>query len=370
MSDLTESAKMKLTQNLDTTGARAVECFVHQATRYLVIPQLAQDVPGQPALMTVGDSDVDTLVYKWVDGRFVFLSALAVPGGEDAEFFQIKERAFLATASLRTGSGPYDLNAHSTIFQLIDGKFEPFQSIPTFAAKQWKHFQIGERHFIALAQGAKIDGALTRHSPFSTIYEWDGTQFDEFQRIQSTWGYNWAYFELAGQRYLAYADHIEGSSVFRWNGAAFEPFQSLKEKTGRAFCFFEAQGNAWLAFACLHDDSVLYRWNGDQFVSDQVISGPGGRELRWMPETQRLVLINFLHGSREAPLPSLQSYLYRFEDGKLVVDVEFATLGGTDATFFREGEQTYLIVAHSLSADVRFRTESKVYQLSGNDVRS
>lgn len=88
--------------------------------------------------------------------------------------------------------------------------------------------------------------------------------------------------------------------------------------------------------------------------------------MRWLPDAQRLVLINFLHGSREAPLPSLQSYLYRFDDDKLVIDQEFPTLGGTDATFFKEDNQSYLVVAHSLSADVRFRTESKVYHLNGS----
>jgi hypothetical protein len=356
---------MELIQNLDTTGARAVECFVHQGARYLVIPQLAQDVAGQPALMTVGDSDIDALVYKWVDGQFRLVQTLPVPGGEDAEFFQIGQRAFLATASLRTGSGPYDLNSHSIVFEFKNGKFEAFQSFPTFAAKQWKHFHIGERHFIALAQGATIEGAEAKHSPVSTIYEWDGVKFEEFQRIKSAWGYNWTYFELEGQQFLAYADHIEGSQILRWSGVEFESFQSLEEKTGRAFCFFETQGQAWFAFACLHDDTVLYRWNGNKFIKHQVISAPGGREMRWMPDAQRLVLINFLHGSREAPLPSLQSYLYRFDDGKLVIDQEFPTLGGTDATFFKEGSQTFLVVAHCLSAEVRFRTESKVYHMSG-----
>jgi len=356
-------AQLKLIQSLHTTGARAAESFVHQGVRYLVIPQLAADVEEQPPLMTMGNSDIEALVYKWTDGRFSPLQELPVPGGEDAEFFRIGDRAFLATASLRTGSGPYDLNADSTIFELQNGKFEPFQGIPTFAAKQWKHFRIGDRVFLALAQGAVLEGAEPRHSPVSVIFEWTGDKFEEFQRIPSAWGYNWLFFEHAGERFLAYADHIEGSSILRWNGSDFEPFQALAEQTGRAFCFFENGGKAWFVFACLHDDTVLYVWDGGRFVRHQVISGPGGRELRWLADEQRLVLVNFLHGSREKPIPSLQSALYRFTGGELIVDEAFPTLGGTDATAFEQDGQRYLVVTHSLSADVRFRTESKVYRL-------
>src|ERR1700748_2843035 len=109
---------MKCIQDLDTSGARATATFVHEGTRSLVIPQLAVDVPGQPAMITVGDSNVDALVYRWQDEQFVPHARLPVPGGEDAEFFEIDGRAFLATASLKSGAGPYDLNVESIIFEL------------------------------------------------------------------------------------------------------------------------------------------------------------------------------------------------------------------------------------------------------------
>ena len=356
---------MKLIQSLKTSGARAVECFVHQGARYLVVPQLAVDIEGQPPSMMLGNSDVETLVFKWSEGQFTPHQKLDVPGGEDAEFFRIGERAFVATASLRTGSGPYDLNAYSTIFELHGGELVPFQRVPTFGAKQWKFFSIGERHFLAMAQGVVMEGKEPRHPSASIIFEWNGERFEEFQRVRSAWGYNWLFFEMSGERFLAYADHVEGSYIMRWNGSEFEPFQTLDEKTGRAFCFFESQGRAWLAFACLHDDTVLYAWNGAKFARHQIVSGQGGRELRWLADEQRLLLVNFLHGSREKPIPSLMSAFYRFEGGQLVIDREFPTLGGTDATAFEEAGKRYLVLAHSLSEDIRFGTESKVYQLDG-----
>jgi hypothetical protein len=354
---------MKLIQSLDTTGARAVETFAHEGVRYLVVPQLAADVEGQPARMTLGNSDIDTLVYRWADGQFVLHQRLPVPGGEDAEFFRIGNRAFLATASLRRGSDPYDLNTDSTIFELLQGRFVPFQQVPTFAAKQWKHFRVGQRSFLALAQGVTMEGHTPRNPAKSTLFEWTGTGFAPAQSVPSGWGYNWLAFEHDGQAFLAYADHAEGSIVLRWNGIEFEPFQQLEEKSGRAFCFIAHGGKAWLVFACLHDSTVVYAWDGTRFAHHQVLSGPGGRELHWLKREQRLVLVNFLHGSREQPLPALDSHIYRIEGDSLVLDATFPTLGGTDATSFEHEGKTVLVVAHSLSAEVRFRTASKVYLL-------
>ncbi|WP_077001368.1 hypothetical protein [Variovorax sp. KK3] len=351
-------------QALDTSGARAVESFEHQGTRYLVVPQLARDVAGQPARMTLGDSDVDALVYRWHGGRFVEHARLPVPGGEDAEFFRIGERAFLATASLRTGSDPYSLDTHSTIFELVDGRFEVFQRVPTSAAKQWTHFEIDGRHFLALAQGVTLGDAKPAHPSDSCIFEWDGEGFRKRQSVPSGWGYNWAFFEVGGHRLLAYADHAVPSQLLRWNGTSFEPFQELAGKSGRAFCFFEAQGDAWLAFACLHEDTVLLRWADGRFVPHQVLGGPGGREFEWIADAGLLVQVNFLHGTREAPVPRLQSVVHRLERGRMVPAHEFTTHGGTDATSFEADGQRYLVVANSLSAEVRFRTPTQVYRLA------
>src|ERR1700733_2488498 len=107
----TEAHKSLLTpvQRLATSGARAVEVFNTDGRFFAVIPQLARDIPGQAPGMNVGDSDVDALIYTWEAGRLVEHDALAVPGGEDAEYFEIGGRRFLATVGVRSGGGPYTL---------------------------------------------------------------------------------------------------------------------------------------------------------------------------------------------------------------------------------------------------------------------
>jgi hypothetical protein len=357
---------LRLVQRLETSGARAVEAFAHAGTQYLAIAQFARDVPGRAAQMNGGDSDVDTLVYRWQDGQFVEHQRLSVPGGEDVEFFRISDRAFLATASLRTGADPYDLNSHSTLFEFVDGRFVAFQSFPTFAAKQWKHFTIGDRHFLALAQGVTIDGVSPVHPSQSCLFEWDGSRFVPFQNVPSAWGYNWEFFDVGGQLLLGYADHIEPSRLLRWNGTKFENFQYLDGRSGRALCFFETEYDSWLAFAKLHEESLLYRWVDNRFARQQTLSGPGGREFEWFENAGAgyLVQVNFLHGSREAPQTALLSTLYEYVNRAFAIVDRFSTLGGTDATAFKVDDQPYLAVCNSLTADVRFRVDSNIYRVS------
>lgn len=356
-------------QRLPTSGARAVEPFTHRGELFLAVPQLALDIEGQPASMTQGNSDTDLIVYRWSAGQFFEHQRLAVPGGEDAATFSIGERLFMATASLRSGSGPYEMDVRSTIYELRDGRFEPFQSFSTFAAKQWTHFAIGEQHFLALAQGAPLPGMEDRNRR-SQIFQWKGNRFELLQEIPSAWGYNWLHLQVGGEHLLAYADHAEPSRLLRWNGRLFEPFQQLPGKTGRAFCAFAADDQQWLAFASLHDETRLLRWDGRQFVVHQTLSGPGGREFEWLPgktadAAGHLVQVNFILGTREAPLPAMQSGIRAWRNGRLELVDTFPTTGGTDAAAFNIEGRRMLAVSNSLGADVRFRADTLIYEVNG-----
>src|SRR5207253_10124098 len=129
------SGILRLLQRLPTSGARAVVPFELEGSLYLAIPQLAEDVLGQTPHMNAGNSDIDTILYRWQEGRFHEADRLPVPGGEDAVFFRIGAALFLATASVRTGSGPYVLNVLPKIFRR-QVPWTPFQELPTSAANQ------------------------------------------------------------------------------------------------------------------------------------------------------------------------------------------------------------------------------------------
>ena len=351
-------------QELDTSGARAVAPFELDGKLYLAIPQLSQDIDGRTAHMNGGDSDVSLIVYQHQPSGFVEYQRLPVSGGEDAEFFRIGNRAFLASASIRSGRGPYSYNVNSAIFEWREGRFEHFQSVPTFAAKQWRHFKIGERTFLGLAQGVSLNNVTATNPSDSMILEWDGNTFRHLQSIPSAWGYNWRHFSMPEGHFLAYADHMLPSTIYRWNGAAFEPFQTLEGKGGRAFLFFADKSESFLAFARITGDTLVYRWNGTIFVEHQILSGPGGREFAYLEHKgeQYVIQVNFITGTPANPNTALASVIYRLDAGRLTIVGTFPTSGGTDAAVFSIGDQSFVAVAESLTKDVRFRTPSRIYR--------
>ena len=356
-------------QELNTSGARAVCSFEIDNINFLVIPQLAKDIPGQDVDMTKGDSNAATVVYTYNAGTWQEFQQLPSPGGEDAEAFEIDGHHYLAIASLRSGNGlrePYRYDVPSTIYEFRNGRFEVFQQIPSFAAKQWRFFSLSGRHFLALAQGAQVEANEMPETPYpSMIYSWNGTKFEGFQSIESQWGYNWEFFTLHGTSYLAYAYHTLPSSLYRWDGDKFTKHQDFEGLSGRAFLFFESEGCAYLIFARLMGTTDLLKWNGSKFEQHQRLSGSSGREMKVLREENETYVfqINFISGTRQAPTTALQSFIYRLAEGKLVLLKTFTTSGATDATVIRIGSSYYLAVSESLAPNASFSTPSRIYKL-------
>lgn len=351
-------------QRIPTSGARAAKSFRVDGLDLLAIPQLAVDVAGQPAGMNVGDSETEVMLFRLDGGRYEPFGSLPGPGGEDAEFFQIDGRAFLAIACIRTGSGPYEFATDSLIYEWRDGAFELFQKVASFAAKQWRHWQVAGRHFLGLAQGLELPGVGDNRS--SVVLEWDGSSFVQFQVIPSRWGYNWYPFEIDGHLYVAHADHIGASVLYRWDDDRLVPHQDLIASAGRAFVHFERDGGLYLVVAAITEPPRLLRWDGAAFRPVQELAGQGARELTLVEASGRLLVIrvNFITGSPAAPEPSLWSQIYEWRDGGLDVLTEFRTVGGTDSEILAvDGAIVRFAVSNGLSADVRFASESVIYRL-------
>jgi hypothetical protein len=352
-------------QRIPTSGARAVEAFSVDGLELLAIPQLALDVPGQAPGMNAGDSDTDLLLMRREDGRYQPFSSLPAPGGEDAEFFTIGERAFLAVASIRSGAGPYEYTTASRIFEWYDGAFVEFQAIPTYAAKQWKYWRIGDRHFLGLAQGVALPH-LEGPNRDSVIYEWDGSAFVEFQVIRSRWAYNWHPFRVDETFFVAHADHLGPSTLYRWDGARFVAHQDLLDRAGRAFASFDRDGGHYLLVAGLEQPPVLMRWQGETFEALQELPGLGARELRVVDHEGRLLVIrvNFILGTPADPQPVLTSQVYEWRDGALQVAAEFPTCGGTDVEVIAASGDTQFVVSNSLSPSIQFASSTVLYALT------
>ncbi|WEK02322.1 MAG: hypothetical protein P0Y59_11755 [Candidatus Sphingomonas phytovorans] len=361
-----EAKILAVHQRLATSGARCAHIFTLGDTVNLVVPQLAEDIPGQAPHMNAGNSDVDAILYRWNDGRFVEHGRLPSPGGEDALCFNNGEGTYLAFANLRTGSGPYQPNTTSLIYREVDGEWTLDETVPTFAAKQWHHFSLDGREFLALAQGLTLPHLSPEGHGRSVLFERINGKWIEFQVLGGRWGYNWCDFEIDGHHFLAYADHISPSLIYRWDGASFVPYQSFAEQTGRSFLHFRRDGSDWLAFAAIGGVSTLYRWNGELFVAHQSLGGAGGREFELIDSDHGLFLVRicFIEGTPADPKTTLTSQLFKWADGKFELIEEFPTFGGTDASHFRADGRDYLVVSDSLTPDVRYRQDMVIYELS------
>jgi hypothetical protein len=365
-------------QRIPTSGARAVEPVQIAGRDLLAIPQLAVDVPGTQPGMNGGDSDTSVLLLDRAGGLTPW-ATLPAPGGEDAEFFRIGDRAFLAVASIRAGAGPYQFATTSTIFEWRGDQFAPFQEVRTFAAKQWRHWQIGSRHFLGLAQGVVFPPGHAGPDPGahrdSVVYEWDGQKFAEFQRIRSRWAYNWHAFTAGGEFFVAHAEHVGPSVLYRWDGSRLAPHQTLAAASGRAFASFDDGGESYLVVACIGVPTRLLHLTGAEFTEAQVLDGLGARELAVTRCAGRTLLIrvNFILGTPADPRPSLDSQVYEWDGNKLVEVAGFPTCGGTDVAVLADGDDpdgstVELVVTNSLTPDLRFAADTVRYQLRA-DVR-
>lgn len=363
---MTATTLIREHQRLATSGARTALPFVLDGETWLAVPQLAKDVADEAPHMNGGDSDVDLVLYRWEEAAFVEADRLPCPGGEDVTVFDHEGETYMAVASIRTGHGPYDANTDSWIYRREGDVWAPYQAIATFGAKQWHAFAFDGRLFLALAQGLTLPQYTARGPATSRIFEWRAGRFEPFQELDGRWGYNWAFFEWAGEQYLGYADHVGPSLLHRWDGRRFVPFQTLADTSGRAFRFFEQDGHAWLAFASIDGDTTLHRWNGERFADHQVLDGPGGREFELIRtgDELHLVLVRFIEGTPRAPRTDLVSRIYRWTGDGFEGVGSFPTFGATDATLFHADGKRFLAVSNSLTPDIRFRQDSIVYEIA------
>ncbi|MCW2757505.1 MAG: hypothetical protein JWO46_1251 [Nocardioidaceae bacterium] len=355
-------------QSIPTSGARAVEAFRVDDLELLVVPQLAVDVPGEATGINAGDSDTDALVLRRAGEGYRPFATIPAPGGEDAEFFTVGNRSFLALACIRTGAGPYRYDAVSPIYEWVDGVFRLFQEVPSFAARQWRHWAVDGRHFLGLAQGLDVPGLAGNRA--SQVLEWNGEAFVSFQEITSRWAYNWHPFVLDGTTYVAHAEHLGPSLLYRWDGSSLVAHQQLLASGGRAFETLEHDGSQYLLAAAITSPPVLMRWDGERYSVTQELAGTGGRELKRVELGGRtfVVRVNFITGTPADPEPCLLSQVYEWRAGVLELVAEFPTVGGTDVELLDAGAVAHLAVSHSLTSGLRFAGETVVYELALDEV--
>ncbi|XP_066891334.1 thrombospondin-type laminin G domain and EAR repeat-containing protein isoform X2 [Kogia breviceps] len=163
------------------------------------------------------------------------------------EVFVIPEAGlFVATANRKTTSA---------IYKWTDGKFSSYQDIPTHQAQSWRHFTIGKKIFLAVANFEPNE----KGQEFSVIYKWSQRRlrFTPYQRVPTHSARDWEAFEVAGEHFLAVANHREGdnhniySVIYKWNPGTqlFEANQTIATSGAYDWEFFTVGPYAFLAVA-------------------------------------------------------------------------------------------------------------------------
>ncbi|KAJ8003712.1 hypothetical protein DPEC_G00151160 [Dallia pectoralis] len=237
---------------LTTHCARDWEAFRIQGKTFLAVANHRQGNTNHT---------IDSVIYKWNRGTRLFEphQALQTSGAYDWESFTVGPYHFLAVANAFDG---LTTQVDSVIYIWVDGRFLVFQTIKTFCATDWEMFQIGSRVFLVVANGRQIHGNnIGRYAINSTIYELNISSqlFVRFQDIFTYSAIDWEFFTVGEDSYLVVANYFDGESyslnsiIYRWQGyGGFVPIHCLPTIGCSDWEFFKSGGESLSTPVQLH----------------------------------------------------------------------------------------------------------------------
>lgn len=193
-----------------------------------------------------------SIVYKWRKKKFVFYQRLNTDAAQCWKFFAIDNNFFLAVANYGKDSR---VQGNSTIFKWHKRRkrFKEFQIIPTWTARDFEHFVMNDKHYLAVANHAKGSSQMVD----SGIYIWSTKlrRFKLFQNIMTTGAYDWTYFSVNGYHFLAAAQAFDGfstltdSRIYVLQDKQFVLFQTMETNGATDLEYFQIGDSVFLAVA-------------------------------------------------------------------------------------------------------------------------
>ncbi|XP_013394951.1 thrombospondin-type laminin G domain and EAR repeat-containing protein [Lingula anatina] len=155
-------------QTIPTTAAYDWTHFTVGAYHFLVVANAFDGVSTR----------MDSAVYFWQKGQFIFAQSIETTGATDWEVIRIGSDLFLAVANAYN-YGPQnhrklnEYTVNSTIYKLnLQLKqFEKFQNIETNSIVDWETFTVGNDTFL-IASNAQHDSDTSA----SVVYRWQGVE--------------------------------------------------------------------------------------------------------------------------------------------------------------------------------------------------
>ncbi|KAL8587413.1 hypothetical protein ACOMHN_062146 [Nucella lapillus] len=308
-------------------------------------------------------------VFRWEDSRFRLYQRLETQSAQSWEFFEIRNQFFLAVANYgNSTSSP----SNSTVFKWRRRrkKFQVYQHLPTWTARDMEHFTIDGQHYLAVANHAQGDKNLVD----SVIYRWqeDSRDFREHQRIMTVGAYDWTHFSVGGFHFLAVANAFNGRStlihsvLYLFQKGVFVQFQTMETNGATDWEFFSMEGEAYLAVANAYNygsqnyrdidnyatNSTIYRLNTAKRVFEKYQVIPTYSAIDWehvqIGSDHYLLVSNAQNGGSG---DRLKSVVYRWQGMDGFVPVHYlATLPNADFDVFTDHDDVFLVYAGAKSS--------------------
>lgn len=336
----TPSFQMRKLQSIQTNNARGWDFFTIGDEKFLVAAEFTKDYPN-------GNKDIDSSIYKWSNGKFVPYQLIPTHGARFARHVEIDGKHYLLLVNSQTSNNEKDKFNVSSILYRWDGKsFQLYQSIPTTKNINLHFFKMNNDTYIAFAAGTH-DEENSKTSE-SKIYKWDGKKFSLLQTIKTSSANNWENLVIDGKYYLIVANSYNQSDVFKWDGIKFNLYQSLLTKDARHIEAFELNGDYYLAVANLGGDSAIYQWDSkkNQFKLFQIIATQAARHWLFVKNKDKAYLVssNFAHGIN--PNTPFDLIIYQFINGRFEKVSNLPIAGGAQQTlYFQFNNKSYLFVS-------------------------
>ena len=309
---------------------------------------------------------IQSAVYRYAGpvSGFELFQAIDTHGARDWEYFRIGDTHFLAVANFKNDTDTFEVASVIYRYNNTAAQFEPFQEVATLGARAWEHFEIGQRHLLAVAN-YRSDASTQIQS---VVYEYNETTsaFEVFQFLNSSAANGLDHFRLGNSTFLALANYYDGdeyattSVVYVYNAATnrLETFQEIGTIGAAHPTHFRIGDIDFLAIANMYDgdvyeqESVVHRYNKTtaKFEPFQAFSTTGGRvwEHFSIGASDFLAIANTYDGEQHALISPV--YQYNTATQKFELQQEFATTGARVWKHFRIGDLDFLALGEYSSS--------------------
>jgi hypothetical protein len=100
----------------------------------------------------------ESLLYRWVDDRFVRQQSLSGPGGREFEWFENAGNGYLVQVNFLHGSREAPQTAlRSIVYQHVNGTFAIVDTFPTLGGTDATAFEVDNQRYLAVCNSLTAD---------------------------------------------------------------------------------------------------------------------------------------------------------------------------------------------------------------------